>query len=67
MVKIVDGKPVVVPDDNRITPQMKDMRIAMNTFLRWMSSDSPEIRKLREQFRRGHISSTSFQWFHDPD
>lgn len=66
MIRIVNGKPLEIPDDERVTPEMVSMRDGINAFLRWASTDSPEMRRLREQYRTGVIGR-GFDWYADPD
>lgn len=64
MVKIVNGHVVTVPDDERITPQMKLARSSINDMLQWMSSDSPKVRQINEQYRQGMLSRDDcFDWY----
>lgn len=68
MIRIIDGKPVEVPDDERITPELKAIRAGINDFLRQISADTPENRALDKQYREGIISrEPGFQWYMDPE
>jgi hypothetical protein len=65
MVKIVDGKPVRVPDDARITPELKVLRDRMNDLLRWLQS--PAAKEVERQYREIRVSDLpAFDWYPDP-
>jgi hypothetical protein len=67
MIRIVDGQPVHVPDDARITTEMKDARTAINAYLHWLSQRGPEVLELERKFREGVLSDTDgFEWYLDP-
>lgn len=67
MIRIIDGKPVEIPDDERITEDMKLMRTLLNDFLMKISADTPENRRLAEQYREGRIGESGIDWYMDPD
>lgn len=64
MVKIVNGVPVEVPDDDRITPEMKDLRTFINGFLQHLTSDTEDWRRVDEMYRKGRIEH--IDWYTDP-
>lgn len=66
MIKIVNGMPVEVVDDERITSELKSLRHSINAFLQAISADTPENRELDRQYREGVISrEPGFSWFKD--
>jgi hypothetical protein len=62
MIRLVNGQPVQVPDDARVTPELATIRDGINQMLRWAQSDAPEIRRLREQYRTGLLLKSDFDW-----
>lgn len=68
MFKLVDGKTVEIPDDERITPELKELRSQMNTFLQFLS-DTPLRRDIERQYREGCIGAVGDigDWFKDPN
>jgi hypothetical protein len=68
MIRFVSGKPVHVPDDDRITPQMRDARTLINSMLARFAARGPDILALEKAYREGKLSETAgFQWYCDPD
>jgi len=68
MIGIINGQPVQVPDDERITRELSDARDVVNAFLRFVSTNSELRHKVDEQYRTGALSQTDgFDWFRDPE
>ncbi len=65
MIRVIEGMAVLVPDDERITPELIEMRHHLNNLLRYL--ESPEAKKVTEQFLTGKISEIDgFDWYCDP-
>ncbi len=64
MFKVSNGRLILIPDDDRITQDLAAIRVRLNAFLQEISSNTPEIRKLREQYLSGALP-LGFDWFTD--
>lgn len=65
MIRFVDGQPIQVPDDERITPDMRLARTHINAFLNWIAAHGPEVQALEKAFREGNIADVE-DWYKDP-
>jgi len=66
VIRFIDGKPEIVPDDERITPQVRELRSMMNGYLTWLFTGDHSM--IERQFREGHLSRESgFDWYADVD
>lgn len=64
MIRLIDGKPVQVPDDARITPELQAARDGINRMLSWLQG--PEAKAIERQYREGVLSRMpGFDWYTD--
>jgi len=68
LIEIIDGKPVDVPDNDRITSEMKIAREQINTFLSWLSERGAQVQAIDDAYRNGKLSEVAgLDWYCDPD
>lgn len=74
MICIIEGKPVHVPDDATVTPELKALRAALNDprghlqqMLAATKKDVDEDGPISRAYRQGVMSETDgFDWYLDP-